>query len=1048
MSGPTPRQQDALVLERDRVVTAGAGSGKTWVLVQRYISILREDPNLRPGNILALTFTDKAAAEMRLKVGKALREMAAADPSRYEPMLDDLEGADISTIHSFCSRIVRSEPLSLGLDPDPEVLSEAGARKLFDESFNELLRRSGTSSASIRRLIVDHGVQMLREAMQGMMACRGSSRIDLASEDALDRSLSFLDVSLRLMMGRAEEGLPPLAKALSELGSLPRPAGEDNATRLVEALSGIIDLASEGGEPGSIVRAFSKVHTLFLTVKGQKRSLRVLGKKEVWKGSIDVLRTHLGTVVDFAFDNRDLLSYMKDGLDPRARRTISDLAAVYASLESEYARAKRAKRALDFDDMVSMALRLLKRPGSKALEALRSKYSHIMVDEFQDTDPRQWELVRLIRGGDGGAKLFLVGDPKQSIYGFRSSDVRIFSEARGMLEGDSVVLDRNFRSRREIMEFANSLFPSVMGDGGSRWGVPFEPLDAVKSDGAKLNIIGVAGREDEEFREGVAVARLLKRALREGWPVIDGKEGDERPIEIEDIAILVRGRTRLEHYERGFRSEGLPYVVYKGKGFFKRQEISDVIQLLEFLCCPVNDVALASVLKGPLFSLDDEDLFRISSFPGHTLLEKLRSSPDLSRHGDRLMGYIKWARTYPAHIAVGKIISDGALYAMMDGRRGCRNLDRLIEIVTETRGTLFDLRDELREMAEGQSGEGEPPLSSKNAVLLMTIHAAKGLEWPMVVLMGMHHLPKGSDRSFVRVDPDQGLAVKVFDPETGETIRTPSHVEAVLSREELEGEEAKRLLYVACTRAMDHLVLSGRIPAPGDNDMTPKGLMALLTGSVPIDWNAMKEGKLEWSGLELDLIAHDRIVEDDSTETVRTTRTGTVSPKLILPLEATGNEITVRPSEADTSTVDGTLLDAGGLCAPDQFGTMVHEVLSGKEPHRAALEMGFPEEEIRIGPTAQSMERLVPEGAVHSFNEISLLSSVAGERISGRIDRLLRMDDGSWVVIDFKTGSRQPHHEEQVRRYVRAVSRITGDKTKGMVIYQDGALEVTDGNEG
>ncbi|MDG6224882.1 MAG: UvrD-helicase domain-containing protein [Candidatus Thermoplasmatota archaeon] len=1048
MNGPTPRQRDALVLERDRVVTAGAGSGKTWVLVQRYISILRDDPKLRPGNILALTFTDKAAAEMRAKVGKALRDMSAADPARYEPMLDDLLSADISTIHSFCSRIVRSEPLSLGLDPDPEVLSEAGARKLFDEAFNELLRKSGDHSASIRRLIVDHGVLMLREAMHGMIACRGSSRIDLSSEEAIHRSLSFLDASLRLMMGTAEDGLPTLSRAIRELGSLPRPAGEDNATRLVEVLSGVIDMVSQEEDPGSIVRAFSRVHRLFLTGKGQKRSPRVLGKKEVWKGSIDVMRTHLGTVVDFAFDNKDLLSYMKDGLDRRTRRTISDLAAVYASLENEYARAKRAKRALDFDDMVSLALRLLKGPGIKALEALRSKYSHIMVDEFQDTDPRQWELVRLIRGEGGTARLFLVGDPKQSIYGFRSSDVRIFSEAREMLEGDSVVLDRNFRSRREIMEFANSLFPSVMGEGGSRWGVPFEPLDAVKSDGARLNIIGVAGREEEEFREGVAVARLLKRALREGWPVLDGNEGDERPIEIEDIAILVRGRTRLEHYERGFRSEGLPYVVYKGKGFFERQEISDVIQLLEFLCCPVNDVALASVLKGPLFSLDDEELFRMSSFPGLTLLQKLRSSPDHSPHGDRLLEYIKLARTYPAHVAVGKIISDGAMYAMMDGRRGCRNLDRLIEIVTQTRGTLFDLRDELREMAEGQSGEGEPPLSSKNAVSLMTIHAAKGLEWPMVVLMGMHHLPKGSDRSFVRVDPDRGLTVKVFDPDTGETVRTPSHVEAALSREELEGEEAKRLLYVACTRAKDHLVLSGRIPAPGDNDMNPKGLMALLTGSVPIDWNAMKEGKLEWSGLELELIAHDRIVEDDSTETVRTTRTGTVNEKLVLPIKTSGDEVIIRPSETDPSTVDGTHLDAGGICSPDQFGTMVHEVLSGKDPHRAALEMGYPEEEIRIGPTAQSMESLVPEGALRSFDEISLLSSVEGERMRGRIDRLLKMRDGSWVVIDFKTGSRQPHHEEQVQRYVRAVSRITGDNAKGMVIYQDGAIEVGEGNEG
>ena len=1063
LTGP---QSDSLDVSRHVTVTAGAGSGKTRVLVERYISILEGDPSCTPGNILALTFTDKASSEMREKIRTRLRERLETDPSWY-PMIRDLEDCDISTIHSFCAKLVRSEPLYCGLDPDFRVLSESEVTSLKNEAVKDLLTREGPVSGNLRRLLVDYGTYSVISMIKSLFMDRTRTSSDLSEEDMLENSLTFLERSRDKILGRALESLVALRADLRGIVSLGMPAVSDTGVRFLKSISPILDPFRDGRSPDDrdLLRLISSKRRFLLNKNGSRRKAGTIGQKAAWGQHYAKLREHIQGLFDYVFENSDALRFSeREDLIERSRERLRDIWEVYREVSREYDRKKRENNGLDFDDLIIMATRILEENQNGILDRLRRRYAHLLVDEFQDTDPRQWKIVELLWEGGKHNHLFIVGDPKQSIYGFRSADVRLFNRASGIIDdhddGKLVVLDRNFRSRREIMEFVNSTFGSVMS-GDERWQVRFDPLESHHGEGGSITILGVKGRETEEHREGVAVARLIKRAVREGWMVKDGES--ERPIEPGDIAILLPARTGFKFYEDALRSEGISSQVYKGKGFFERQEIKDVHHLISFISNPSDDVALASVLKSDIFSLTDEDLVRISESGGRRFFDKLRSTLGFDRVYERLQRWLEYPDIYPADEALYRMVWESPLHASAGGNRASANLDKLMAWARKEsrRSSFHTLCDLLGRMIREPPTEGEAQRAMRDdSVSIMTIHAAKGLEWPMVVVMGMHHQGRGESGKKVILDPDRGLATRVADIREGDVIPSPSYVIASEEAELKEDGEKRRLYYVACTRAKDHLVLAGRIPIPGERDPEPKGLVRYLWDSMNLSLDDFDEGIKRVGDVEVKLIPVDEDprsmdIESEVEEMGRAEppggergaeRMGGRESQLAVPM--------ISPSEIgeeEPAFHSGSIDLGDDAPSPTEMGTMVHRVMEGTDPDRIVAEAGYGEDDelrSKILEKKEVLERkvellreeedLLPEE--YDRKEVEFASPGADDHdpyMLGRIDLLMRRREGGYFIVDFKTGAKKDEHEKQLEGYIDMVSRSTGEPVRGRLLYID-----------
>ncbi|MEA3558750.1 MAG: UvrD-helicase domain-containing protein, partial [Candidatus Thermoplasmatota archaeon] len=873
----TDRQEETLDIRKNIAVTAGAGSGKTRVLVERYISILRNDDDVLPRNILALTFTDKAASGMKERIRSSVKSILDEDPQRWSRVLDDLGSSDISTIHSFCTRLVRNDPIPCGIDPDLRILTETEAKEMLRGSVNELLTVDGKESRALRRLLVDHGTRSLTFTLMSLVRERSKTGMKIGSDEFRTRSLEYLSSSWKERVDKAVEELGPFVEHLIRLKDVPVPdMPRDTAVPLMKAMQPVFGFLQEFDESRmkELLPLLNGAREHLLRRGKYERGVGRLGNSKVWGADHGALKECFSFLFPFAFRHREILSLVSNGeILRRSEERVTDLIEVFGGLGKRFDRKKRSANGLDFDDQISYALMLLQGGSPSLLENLRRRYSHILVDEFQDTDPRQWKLVELLWNGGKGSKLFIVGDPKQSIYGFRSADVRLFRDAKRVLDehsdGECIVLDRNFRSRKEIMDLVNALFPYVMEKMGSRWEVLFDPLEPHREEGGSVTVVGVIGSKGAEAREGAKAAEIIKRAVR-GWSVLE--DGVQRPLRFNDIAILLPTRKGFQHYEDAMRAENIPYQVYKGKGFFERQEVKDVLSMLSFVSDPRNDLALASLLKGPFFGYSDEDLYNISLCGGGSLLQKMGRAEGYESEEELLRELIEVSRSRVPYMALWRMFKLTGAYAVLGGARGSRNLDRLIEWAIQERSALsiHDLKERLLQLTEDPPKEGEPLLRfDEESVTVMTIHSAKGLEWPMVLVLGMNHEARGGWTRPYNLDPEKGLSIKVMDTSTGELVKTPSFIDSEEDLLDKEVQERKRLFYVACTRARDHLVLSGAVPVDRmGNEREPYGMMRFLWNSMDLSLEELGNGVKVVGDVPVNLVlvGKEEVTEDQTDE--------------------------------------------------------------------------------------------------------------------------------------------------------------------------------------
>ena len=774
---PNPEQQTAIEAEGRVFLSAGAGTGKTAVLVERFVRAVC-DRGIDVGSVLVITYTRKAAGELRVRIRRELRERGRHDLAR------ELDGAWIATIHGFCARLLRTYPFEAGLDPRFRELDGAQASVLAGEAFAEALDEFCAREEPERlQLLATYGTAALRRMLIGVYDTLRSAGRELV-----------LELGERAPLSERVEALREASRCL---------ATDAGATELQRTnAAGVLDLLAGSPPPDRLVDLSAH------KVRGSERTASYEeARKVVEQSALDEL----------AIRDRDLLQALLEGF---ARA---------------YDAAKRREGVLDFEDLQLNARDLL-RSNERIREREHLRFAAIMVDEFQDTNRLQCELIDLVAVGPAKPELFFVGDEFQSIYGFRHADVQVFRERRES-EGGGLALVRNYRSRPEVLAAVNHLFQDEFGDGFQPLAASGEFPDPVFGHPVELLVTEKETYADTGVHWRRAEARHIARRVRE---LVD--EGAATPGE---IVLLFAAGTDADAYEEELRQAGLPTYRATGRGYFGQQQVVDLLSYLLLLQNRYDDQALVAVLASPFVGVSNDALVLIrraaSKRPLYTGIEK-SLPPELDERDAQLIRaflqrYERLVRSLPRlplERLCEQIVSehdyDLAVLTQWDGRRryaNLRKLARLARSYEELRGPNLEgfvrfVRDQ--EAVGAKELEAVAEEEGSDSVRLLTIHAAKGLEFKVVVVADAGRDKRAPDGDEILALSDGRFGFKVADPATSKRRGAFDYDEVRQAREEEDRAERLRLYYVAMTRAVDRLIVSGAIDRESTADRsTPMG---------------------------------------------------------------------------------------------------------------------------------------------------------------------------------------------------------------------------------
>ena len=847
------------------VLEASAGTGKTRVLVERYVNLLRA--GVEPDHILAITFTRKAAAEMRQRIVDRLKEasrLSEFDAARWRDLKERLGDIAVSTIDAFCLQLLREFPLEADVDPGFDLADNTEVPRLVGESLDQALRicraiaredddvalvfaqlgerrlRAGISALLDRRLVAPHA---LRRFLQ-----KGAR--DLTAGSACEASAARLREIFAGVRGGLEAFLadgpchhPQFAMLADDIRALVAPPAASKACTTPEVAQGLSP--ADRTAQAAFRALIDRLRAYFLTGEGKPRGEKFMGtgfnadacdSPDAWKrhraGAARLSPPVYEAIRAF---RRDLNAVMSRGVW-----------RIFAIAMQQYQHTLESHALLDFSGVLERAVQLLKDMDEFAESRLRleARHRHVLVDEFQDTSRAQWELVRqLVKSwgeGFGAAddaippSIFIVGDRKQSIYGFRDADVAMVDEAAGFIDAlrpdgsPRQAITVSFRSAPEILAFVNEVFAAIVdGDATNaaarrdafRYGVTDRfPVDAgtpVRLEPDRDQPVSfIVGDTMQTAADAVAdeIVRLLS-----GTTVRDRTTGVAREAGAADIAILFRSRDSHRDFEAALDRRGVSTYVYKGLGFFDADEIQDAVALLRYLADPLSDLRAATLLRSRIVRLSDAAVARLGKASAEAILSvdplpvcHLLGDED-RRVFDMLRGSVPRWLTWVDRLAPSELL-DAVLHetAYAFELRGSRrrqareNVKKLRGMIrrAQNRGyaTLARIADHLERLAVGD--EANAAIDAIDAVSLMTVHAAKGLEFPIVFVVNMGR-GTGGFRAPIRVTDDAGgeasVAIADYQSEADEDVAAK------------EKEESKRLLYVALTRARDRLYLSATV---------------------------------------------------------------------------------------------------------------------------------------------------------------------------------------------------------------------------------------------
>ena len=1103
--GLTDRQkQAALDHTRSKCVTAGAGTGKTYVLVQKYIDLLESRDDLSVANILALTFTEKAAAEMKIRVREAL---AKKEGARWDSLRDEFLWANISTFHSFCAQVLREFPLEAGVAPGFAVLDEREAARLRDEVIDAFIY--GEPPETCRDALVGvlrmAGVHELKNTLERLSSRREAAEQFFAALAGSEEAV--LDVWRTAVERCREEELAIfVAAAGASIGTLQDlaaryPGAADPGQDYLRAVEPHLPSIAAG--EGGAVRALADIHA-------DSRFRANMGRKPNWEGDdLGRLRDAYKTLNSCLKAHGEFLSLAIDPEDPFTRATLDylrDLGVVFAAYSNAVDAGKRHRNALDFDDLIDRTHRLFREHDAIVEAHFRRRFRFVLVDEFQDTDPVQNGIICSILGNLArtSAKLFVVGDPKQSIYLFRDADVTQFKRTRDLIEqalgGEAVPLDVNFRSTPAIVGFVNAIFGALMAESARPWEFRYEPLEACrKGDAGSVELLLVPKADDRQSgrrAEAEMVARkiqnLIEHEKRRVYWDREGKHLDKpRPADYRDVAVLLERRTNLAVYEWALVRYGIPYHVHAGIGFYGRQEVYDLYNILRFLENEQDDVALYGLLRSPYFALSDTRLYTVaqSGSPENSLWERLERfasehpKAEIAAAVQLLRSWLLHARRVSPADLLTRIVSGSGISAVLGGMPGgeqaAANVEKVIALVRKMEangsGTLAEAVRELGTCIDDGEREGDAmlDLTNANAVSIMTVHASKGLEFPIVVVPDLGEPPRAGGSTVMVED---GLLVGVTIPNpANDHEREEAPLLKVLKREYRQKEKAeqKRLFYVAVTRAKDHLVLCGELPGEVPETLegakNRMGWLACCTGLCD-DAYIRGAAEIDIPGVESPLCIP--LVTDPAAICAESRPIGAMHLSLpddearvsegVPPIEVDEEEHVYSASEIRQylrcplayerrfrqSNPTQPILEVSAAMDATTRGLIVHEIFRGRDPGTVLRRYGV--EDAGIAGEYQALyDRFraaeVMQGVTDDYCEVPFRTSIGGAKFKGAIDRLVRQPDGTWVLVDYKTGvagaddipEKVEDYAVQLTIYRLAAEQILGEAVKPFLYFVD-----------
>jgi len=985
----TPDQLDAVDVSKrhlDACVVAGPGSGKTTVLVEYFKRLVAE--GVDPLRILAITFTEKAAGNMRSKLAEAFQEDAAIRAK--------LERAWVSTVHGFCARLLRENAIFAGIDPEFYVADERESWRLQRESI----------AAAMDALLAEHPAAMR----------------------ALIRGLSAFDFEEALLS--AYDAMRGAGVSLQDLAAFPEPAG----TTLREVAETLTALRKEGTSTWNYMQR----EQLESAIEGADRIVAADGPLEALEGlQCNLNKCKKGNTA------YNLLKRMKDQIEEAKYSLITELYAaeretlleILRRFDRAYRERKRHAGALDFADLEEFAVRLLREhPDTQA--RVRRQFDHILMDEFQDTNGQQAKLMQLVRPHD---RFYAVGDINQSIFGFRHAEPEGFAKYREEIERGGrhlVELTDNFRSRGAILSAVETITHDAPGISEHRLVArrAFEKPRAVCVDLLSAIDIGTEARW---------VARRIVELV----------EDDD--FGFGDIAVLVRNTEVIADFTAAFDEAGLPYLVNRGKGFFETREVNDLTHLLRTIANPRDEISLATVLRSPLVAVSDQALLGLKVMGENLGGSLMRLGPEtaagfddgdyerLRRFRDRLR---EW-RMRREYVSFDRLL----LEAMDDSgyetdARGAANIDKFLGQARKAAGrmSLDAFVDELALVRASNPREPDaPPEDSVDAVKVMTVHSAKGLEFPVVFVAALH---KGVETSppVVAFSRRYGLGARWRNPSGG---KEKDDLFQHALREEWkarECEESNRLLYVAMTRAEQHLVLSfsGKKPANWAKDVVERLGVDAAEPRDEVETQVAPDGK-EW---RLRVVVADRAPEIRVASGVAKAAPPGQAGALVAPpavVDQQDSNATVTALAAFASCpreyflghylgFEGRLrkleeTEEGELSAVE-FGTQVHALLAGSSVNSPDAEALRLVDVFRQSPLGRRVGR-----ASRVEREFDFLMAVENLVVTGQVD-LWFEEGGELVIVDYKTDAvtaveahqRAQDYGLQLRLYAMAVERVAG----------------------
>ena len=1074
------------------VLEASAGTGKTTVLVQRYVNLLKS--GVEPSNILAITFTRKAATEMRERIVAELRRAASLsefDKARWLDIRDRLGEISISTIDAFCLSLLREFPLEADLDPGFDMADETEVPRFIEEALDRSMRiftGLAKDDPDVALVIAQLGSARTRAGLGSLLDRR------LVAWGALDRFLARGPAHLHAdeVCQRAAAALLAVLKGVPGGLAVFIAEGPVNHPRYQLFVRQVERLRHHEGMTAAQIRAvLDRIALHFLTQDGSARRGGAIHPYNASHFSGDVTaKRHRAAVFDLAPQVERVTRQFSQELNGVLSRGIRRMFAIALD---QYRATLAARSALDFSDVLDRALTLLRRMDefSQSRFRLESRYHHVLVDEFQDTSRAQWELVSLLvqSWGEGmglatNPSIFIVGDRKQSIYRFRDAEVAVLHEAGRYIEGlrpgggSRRAISRSFRAVPELLEFVNEVSAEMAHPESRRHAFTFGETDRFPPVPAHHQLhgpgLGIAVAESPEACAG-SVAAEIGRVLREDV-VRDKSTGVARAARPGDIAILFRSRTSHREFESALERLGIPTYVYKGLGFFDADEIKDCSALLRYLAEPASDLRAAALLRSGIARISDAALAALAPTVASAMLEPHPADAVMETCDLRVLAHLRahmpgWLaqvdRVPPADLFERLLPELAYAYAIRGPRRlqAWENLKKMRGLIRriQNRGyaTLARIADHIDSLSAGD--ESNAVLEAIDAVNLMTVHASKGLEFPVVFVVNMARGASGFPRPVrVIVDGDDDAPSVSVGPFVSDMD--------VLERER-EQHETRRLLYVAMTRARDRLYLSSALkdgvlrPGPGSlADVLPASLKAVFataaTGAGPVEWTSA-------SGRAFALRVCPPVETHGGAMTVGepvVPDASSIAPVVDLvawPAERVPAE-TMRRVPV-TEWLDGpTVLEPRGSGLGVLTGVLVHRLLQGSsgglltlDDARARLDTVLrPDEraitvdhEGLISAVLATWTRVLERedlGALFARSRIfaevpfSLRVVDAGETVllRGTIDCVALSHDNDVTVIELKTGAPREAHQRQLELYVRAARELFAGRTvMGLLIH-------------